>query len=110
MLASVFEKASLNKDLIPKNHAVCCLNPYPTPSLDKLLLKISFEEKTSISIIYMDVCMPLKNCYPLLYLTFQNLLSQFLLHYFQYLPDVLFKVTKFHRISDRKASCKYFQS
>ena len=61
MLASVFEKASLNKDLIPKNHAICCLKPYPTPSLDKLLLKISFEEKTSISIIYMHVCMPLKN-------------------------------------------------
>lgn len=60
MLASVFEKASLNKDLIPKNHAICCLKPYPTPSLDKLLLKISFEEKTSISIIYMHVCMPLK--------------------------------------------------
>ena len=29
---------------------------------------------------------------------------------FQYLSDVLFKVTKFHCISDRKASCKYFQS
>ena len=62
MLASMFEKASLNKDLIPKNHAICCLNPYPTPSLDKLLLKISFEEKTSISVISMHVCMPLKNC------------------------------------------------
>ena len=36
----MFEKASLNKYLIPKIHAVCYLDPYPTPSLDELLLKL----------------------------------------------------------------------